>query len=181
MTLLMRAKKRADSAAVSLSHGIGRPHDGVVTRFRFTMAFLLPALIAGVSIGAGLEPQIGPFISGMSVMSGVLLAISGIAYGRVKDLANEGRGDGVDPMAAAYRFARGAMSAAAVSLTTSGMLILQLIFESGTVSVLLFGTSLALITHLGARIFFMLGAMRHQLEATAGSRSAQRPNLRKAS
>jgi hypothetical protein len=119
---------------------------------------------------------IGQFQSGTSIVSGVLLALCTLSFNRVKDLAGDTIWQGVDPMRVAYRFARNTLSAAYVSVFVTGLLIAQLFVTTGRPARVLLAVTIGLVTHLRVCLWFLLGGIRHQVEAVAGQRSAERPS-----
>ncbi|AOE44060.1 hypothetical protein SEA_BLINO_44 [Gordonia phage Blino] len=178
---MIRARKRIDQFVLSLSFGLARPIDDRVTKTRFFFAFVLPAFVCGIAIGARLAVPAAQFLSGMSIVSGVLLALCTLSYTRVKDLAGEKGWQGADPMVPAYRFARGALTATYISLTATALLIAQLFTGEGRPTEALSGIALGLVVHLGVRIWTMLSAIRFQVDATAGQRASGPPKLRQVS
>jgi hypothetical protein len=127
---------------------------------------------------------ISAFLSGAAVFSGVLLALCTLSFNRVKDIASDksdGVWQGADPMRAAYRFARNTLSAAYVSVCVTGLLVTQIFITTGWPARIMLALTVALVAHLGVRIWFLLAGIRNQVEAVAGQRSAERPRLRNAS
>lgn len=176
---VMKARRRVDRFVTGLAFGLARPIDDKVSKTRFTCAFVVPALVCGFAIGAHIAVPATQFLSGMSIVSGVLLALCTLAYNRVKDLAGGQGWEGADPMVPAYRFARGALTATYISLTATALLIAQLFTGDGRLTEVLSGVSLGIVIHLGVRIWAMLGSIRHQVDATAGQRATGPPKLRR--
>ncbi|MCZ9635278.1 hypothetical protein [Rhodococcus sp. BH5] len=114
----------------------------------------------------------------------MLLALCTLSVTRVKDLAadsDKGAWEGTDPMIAAYGFARSATAAAYVSLALTVSVFVQLVVTTGVIKSALVASALALVAHLGARIWFLLGYIRYQVDSLAGQRSVRPPRLMKAS
>lgn len=178
-TPVARLRARADRVAADARYGVGRAVDGRLTWPRIAAAYLAPAaVVAAVTVKAPVV-QIGQFLSGASIVSGVLLALCTLSFNRVKDLAGDkNRWDGTDPMRAAYRFARNTLSAAYLSVFVTGLLITQLFVPGGWPARILLAVTIGLVSHLGVRIWFLLGGIRQQVEAVAGQRSAEKPHLR---
>lgn len=176
---IARLKARADRVAADARYGVGRAADGRLTWQRVLVAYALPTAVFVTVLIKHPHVEVAQFLSGASIVSGVLLALCTISFNRVKDLAaDKGRWDGVDPMRAAYRFARNTLSAAYVSVCTTGLLIARLFITSGWSSRMLLALAIGFLVHLGIRIWFLLGGIRHQVESVAGQRSAERPHLR---
>lgn len=174
-----RLKHRADRVITDARYGVGRTADGRTTVPRAVMAYAVPAGVAALVLVKHPTEPIAPLLSGASIVSGVLLGLCTLSFNRVKDLAgNAGAWFGADPMLAAYRFARNTLSAAYVSVCVSGLLIAQLFITTGWPARALLAVTLGLVTHLGVRIWFLLGGIRQQVESVAGQRSAEPPRLR---
>lgn len=172
-------KARADRVAADARYGVGRAVDGRLTWQRVVVAYFLPVGVVVIVVIKHPAVQIGQFLSGASIVSGVLLALCTLSFNRVKDLAGDkNRWDGVDPMRAAYRFARNTLSAAYISVFVTGLLIAQLFITGGWPARILLAITVGLVTHLGVRIWFLLAGIRQQVETVAGQRSAERPHLR---
>ena len=170
--------RRASRILADARYSVGRPVDGRLTWARLVAAYVLPAGVFVVV--AVLHPKIAisTFLSGAAVFSGVLVALCTLSFNRVKDLAgdkSEGVWQGADPMRAAYRFARNTLSAAYVSVCVTGLLVAQIFITTGWPARAMLALTIALVAHLGVRIWFLLGGIRHQVEAVAGQRSAERP------
>jgi hypothetical protein len=177
-----RLKNRADQVVSDARFGVGRAFDSRLTWRRVTMAYAVPTGVFVLVLVEHPSVPIGQLLSGASIVSGVLLALCTLSFNRVKDLAGDHTvWEGIDPMRAAYRFARNTLSAAYVSVFVSGLLITQLFVTMGWPARILLALTIALVTHLGVRIWFLLGGIRHQVESVAGQRSAERPKLRKIS
>lgn len=177
-------KKRADRMLADARYSVGRPVDGRLTSARVVAAYILPTSVFVVVVLVHPTIAISAFLSGAAVFSGVLLALCTLSFNRVKDLAgdkSEGVWEGADPMRAAYRFARNTLSAAYISVCVTGLLVAQIFVTTGWPQRVMLALTVALVTHLGVRIWFLLAAIRNQVEAVAGQRSAERPRLRNAS
>ncbi|NKS67628.1 hypothetical protein GS461_21345 [Rhodococcus hoagii] len=101
---------------------------------------------------------------------------------RVKDLATEHAGErwvGVDPMPGAYEFTRATVSTTYLAFVVTGLLAAQLWVKDGLPQAILLSVSLALAVALAARLWFLLGHMRYQLDAMAGQRSVRPTTLRR--
>lgn len=162
--------------------GLGRPQDGRVTWARVAIGLVLPAFILGLSVGS--RPRIEPaaLLSAASIVSGVLLALCTLGIGRVKDLATEhdgARWTGLDPMPAAYDFAKAAVSTTYFSFVVTALFATQLWITATALHTALVALSLALAAALASRIWFLLGHIRYQIEAMAGQRSVRLTRLRK--
>lgn len=166
------------------TQGLGRPKDGRMTRARTVAAFVLPALVLGYTVSAQPEVETSMVLSGTSIVSGVLLALCTLSVNRVKDLATESGSDGTfggsDPMVAGHGFARSATAAAYVSVSLTGVVFAQLLVTTGVAHVILVAATFTMVAHLGARIWFLLGAIRYQVDSMAGQRASKPRRLRQA-
>ncbi|MFC8181680.1 hypothetical protein ACFULT_22605 [Rhodococcus sp. NPDC057297] len=163
--------------------GLGRPKDGVLTRTRFLAAFVFPAFVLGYAASAQPEVETSTLLSGASIISGVLLALCTLSVTRVKDLAAtdlDGSYVGSDPMVAGYGFARSATAAAYVSVSLTAVVFAQLLVSDGPILVALTIATFTAAAHLGARIWFLLGAIRYQVDSMAGQRATKPQKLRRA-
>lgn len=174
-----RLNHRANRVLADARYGVGRTVDGRLTWPRLAMAYVVPAGVFILVLIKQPTVPIGALLSGASLISGVLLALCTLSFNRVKDLAgDQAVWQGTDPMRPAYRFARNTLSAAYVSVFVSGLLITQLMVTEGWPARSLLALTIALVAHLGVRIWFLLSGIRQQVESVAGQRSAERPKLR---
>lgn len=179
-----KVKTRADRLLADARYSVGRPVDGRLTVGRVVAAYMVPTGVFVVVLLVHPTIAFSAFLSGAAVFSGVLLALCTLSFNRVKDLAGDktqGVWQGADPMRAAYRFARNTLSAAYISVCVTGLLVAQIFVTTGWPQRVMLALTIALVTHLGVRIWFLLAAIRNQVEAVAGQRSAERPRLRNAS
>jgi hypothetical protein len=178
-----RLKNRADRVVADARYGVGRVADGRLTVPRVFTAYAVPLGVSALVFVEQPTVSIGELLSGASIVSGVLLGLCTLSFNRVKDLAEDSNTVwfGVDPMRAAYRFARNTLSAAYVSVFVTGLLIAELFVKTGLPARISLAVTIGLVTHLGVRIWFLLSGIRHQVESVAGQRSTEPPRLRNAS
>ncbi len=82
-----RLRKRADRVVSDARCGVGRAADGRLTWPRVTMAYTVPVCVFAFVLIENPDVTIGQFLSGASIVSGVLLALCTLSFNRVKDLS----------------------------------------------------------------------------------------------
>src|SRR4051794_7091665 len=95
---MTRLKSQADRVVSDAWFGVGRAADGRLTWPRVTMAYAAPTGVFVLVVVEHPDVPIGQFLSGASIVSGVLLALCTLSFNRVKDLAGDTIWQGVDPM-----------------------------------------------------------------------------------
>lgn len=156
----------------ALQAGLGRPHDGKCTPVRTGIAYVIPAAIGALSYWTQPKFDSAGLLAGEAILTGALFGLAVLGYDRVRDLRESGTPAGIDPMQAAVRFAKATLAATYISIAVSALIVVAMVIDlPADASRTGYAILAALITHQFVRLWFLVGALRHQIGATAGSRA----------
>ncbi|MET8317485.1 hypothetical protein ABZU78_25435 [Rhodococcus erythropolis] len=149
-----------------------RDSQGDLRAVALLVLYALPLAAAVFAFGFGAIISASALLPGATMITATTFALVTLTFNRVKDAtASERPAVGPDPVERAYRSFRIVLSSAATSLTCSGLLIAMILFNTTPlIGRLASACVIAMLLHLGVRLWHVLIAIRSQAEAIAQDR-----------
>lgn len=169
----MKLKRWLQRLWNSQTYGLARSDDGAVRHLALLALFGLPAAAGVCAFLTRALVSPAALLPGATMLAATMFVLVTLTFNRVKDSTSVARPEvGPDPVERAYRAFRIAIASASTALVCAGILIAMIVFDTTPIlGRLAAALVIAILVHLGVRLWFTLQAVRQQIEMIVEDRA----------